>query len=134
MLRLTDLRASYADGRDEAIGFGALASWAARFAQYLISLGITPGERVAIMLEPSLAFYAALFGPMKAGAVAVPPSCRWTKPAARSCMRSGEPKAGARTIASKRFDTAPHVGCWVVRSPYFIPSSFNPSGSRKNTA
>lgn len=31
-----------------------------------------PGDRVAIMLEPSLAFYAAMFGSIKHGAVAVP--------------------------------------------------------------
>ena len=31
-----------------------------------------PGDRVAIMLEPSRAFYAAVFGAMKAGAIAVP--------------------------------------------------------------
>ncbi len=31
-----------------------------------------PGDRVAIMLEPSRAFYAAVFGTMKLGAIAVP--------------------------------------------------------------
>ena len=31
-----------------------------------------PGDRVAIMLEPSLAFYVSLFGVMKLGAIAVP--------------------------------------------------------------
>src|SRR5262249_7705434 len=34
--------------------------------------GIGPGDRVAIMLEPSLAFYGALFGTIKRGAIAVP--------------------------------------------------------------
>ena len=34
--------------------------------------GRRAGDRVAIMLEPSLAFYAALFGTMKLGAIAVP--------------------------------------------------------------
>ena len=34
--------------------------------------GARPGDRVAIMLEPSLPYYAALFGAMKQGAVAVP--------------------------------------------------------------
>jgi acyl-coenzyme A synthetase/AMP-(fatty) acid ligase len=33
---------------------------------------VAPGDRVAIMLEPSLAFYAALFGAIKRGAIAVP--------------------------------------------------------------
>ena len=34
--------------------------------------GVEPGDRVAIKLEPSRAFYAAVFGAMKAGAIAVP--------------------------------------------------------------
>jgi acyl-coenzyme A synthetase/AMP-(fatty) acid ligase len=37
-----------------------------------VASGVRPGDRVAIMLEPALAFYAALFGTMKHGAVAVP--------------------------------------------------------------
>ena len=36
------------------------------------SEGIEAGDRVAVMLEPSRAFYVAMFGAMKAGAVAVP--------------------------------------------------------------
>ena len=43
-----------------------------RFANWLVANGIGKGDRVAIMLEPSLAFYAALFGTMKCGAIAVP--------------------------------------------------------------
>ena len=43
-----------------------------RFAHWLAAKGVEPGDRVAIMLEPSRAFYAALFGAMKAGAIAVP--------------------------------------------------------------
>ena len=57
---------------DESLNFGELAVWSNRFANYLQQLGVTPGERVAIMLEPSLIFYAALFGAMKANCVAVP--------------------------------------------------------------
>jgi acetyl-CoA synthetase len=41
-------------------------------AHFLRDHGVGKGDRVAIMLEPSLVFYAALFGAMKAGAVAVP--------------------------------------------------------------
>lgn len=66
------IRIAFADGGDEAITFRDLSASSARFAHYLTELGIGRGERVAIMLEPSLAFYAALFGAMKAGAVAVP--------------------------------------------------------------
>jgi acetyl-CoA synthetase len=66
------VRIAHADGRDEALSFAELADWSSRFANWLVARGVAPGERVAVMLEPSLAFYAALFGAMKAGAVAVP--------------------------------------------------------------
>jgi acetyl-CoA synthetase len=66
------LRVAHADGRDETITFTDLAAWSARFAHWLAAEGVQPGDRVAIMLEPSLPFYAALFGAMKRGAVAVP--------------------------------------------------------------
>ncbi len=66
------VRVAHADGRDEAIGFGELAEWSSRFAHWLAARGVAPGDRVAIMLDPSLAFYAALFGAIKRGAVAVP--------------------------------------------------------------
>src|SRR5215475_2615809 len=56
----------HADGRDEVLGFREVARDSARFAHWL------PADRVAIMLEPSRAFYAALFGTMKRGAIAVP--------------------------------------------------------------
>src|SRR5882672_3670858 len=71
MSRLTDYT-SYAAGRDEAITFRELSEWSARFAHFFAARGVAPGDRVAIMLEPSLAFYAALFGAMKRGAIAVP--------------------------------------------------------------
>ena len=66
------IRIAHADGADEAISFGTLSEASARFAHHLAACGIAPGERVAIMLEPSLPFYAALFGAMATGAVAVP--------------------------------------------------------------
>ena len=68
----TAIRVAHSDGRDEIISFPALAEWSNRFANYLLSIGISPGDRVAVMLEPSLLFYAALFGTMKARAVVVP--------------------------------------------------------------
>jgi acetyl-CoA synthetase len=66
------VRVAHADGRDETIGYRELAGWSARFAHWLAARGVVPGDRVAIMLEPSLAFYAALFGTVKRGAIAVP--------------------------------------------------------------
>jgi acetyl-CoA synthetase len=56
----------------EDLTFEELASWSSRFAWFLADRGVRYGDPVGIMIEPSLAFYAALFGTMKAGAVAVP--------------------------------------------------------------
>jgi acetyl-CoA synthetase len=63
---------AHADGRDEAVSFRELSEWSGRFAHWLAARDVAPGDRVAIMLEPSLAFYAALFGAIKRGAIAVP--------------------------------------------------------------
>jgi acetyl-CoA synthetase len=66
------LRIQFADGRRETWRFGDLQAWSSRFANVLEAEGIVPGDRVGIMLDPSLAFYGALFGVLKRGAVAVP--------------------------------------------------------------
>src|SRR5438046_8043440 len=62
----------HANGPDEVLGFREIAEASSRFANYLASEGVKAGDRVAIMLEPSRAFYMAVFGTMKAGAIAVP--------------------------------------------------------------
>ena len=66
------VRLAHADGRDEALTFRELSEWSSRFAHWLAARGIATGDRVAIMLEPSFAFYVALFGAIKRGAIAVP--------------------------------------------------------------
>ncbi len=66
------VRIAHADGCDEALTFEDLSASSSRFAHWLAARGVGPGERVAIMLEPSRAFYVALFGAMKRGAIAVP--------------------------------------------------------------
>jgi acetyl-CoA synthetase len=66
------VRVAHADGRDEALTFRALSDWSSCFAHWLERRGIAPGDRVAVMLDPSLPFYAAMFGAMKRGAIAVP--------------------------------------------------------------
>jgi acetyl-CoA synthetase len=62
----------HADGPDEVLTFRDIAQDSSRFANYLAAEGVQRGDRVAIMLEPSRAFYMAVFGTMKLGAVAVP--------------------------------------------------------------
>jgi acetyl-CoA synthetase len=66
------VRVAHADGRDELITFRAIADASSRIAHWLASRGVGPGDRVAVMLDPSLPFYAAMFGAMKCGAIAVP--------------------------------------------------------------
>ena len=66
------VRVAHADGRDEAITFRAIADASSRIAHWLERRGVRAGDRVAVMLDPSLAFYAAMFGAMKRGAIAVP--------------------------------------------------------------
>jgi acetyl-CoA synthetase len=66
------IRIAHAAGRDENFTFQELSSWSSRFAHWLAARGIGEGDRVAIMLDPSRAFYVSLFGVMKRGAIAVP--------------------------------------------------------------
>ncbi|ASR52276.1 acyl-CoA synthetase [Blastomonas fulva] len=66
------VRIAHSDGTDEILSFDQIHAGAARFAHWLDSEGIKPGERIAFMLEPSLAFYVCLFGAMQTGAISVP--------------------------------------------------------------
>ena len=66
------LRIQDADGRMVAHTFGELREWSARFAGFLESAGVGAGDRVGVMLEPSLEFYGAIFGAVRRGAIAVP--------------------------------------------------------------
>jgi acetyl-CoA synthetase len=66
------VRVAHADGRDEAITFREISDWSSRIAHWLEARGVAKGDRVAVMLDPSLSFYAAMFGAMKLGAIAVP--------------------------------------------------------------
>lgn len=62
----------HAGGEDEVLSYARLAEDSSRFAHYLAQQGVQPGDRVAIMLDPSRAFYTAMFGVIKRGAIAVP--------------------------------------------------------------
>ncbi|MFT6457745.1 acyl-CoA synthetase [Pseudophaeobacter arcticus] len=66
------LRIAHSAGEDEIITFEEISCRSAQIAHYLDAQGIKKGDRVAVMIEPSLAFYSAMFGVIKSGAVAVP--------------------------------------------------------------
>ena len=52
--------------------FSELDAEAARFANALMSLGVEPGEKVAVMVPNLPEFVVAYYGILKAGAVVVP--------------------------------------------------------------
>lgn len=68
----TAVRIKFSDGHTEEYSFQFLSDQSSKFANYLERIGIQFGERVGIMLEPSLEFYVAMFGAIKRGAIAVP--------------------------------------------------------------
>ncbi|MEO7404878.1 MAG: AMP-binding protein [Burkholderiales bacterium] len=70
--RGTAIAVKFSDGHVEQYGFAELALLTAKFANWLVARGAAPGDRVAVMLEPGRAFYTALFGAVKRGAIAVP--------------------------------------------------------------
>jgi acetyl-CoA synthetase len=61
-----------AAGGEEILSYRQISADSSRFAHWLVAKGVVPGDRVAMKLEPSRGFYAAVFGAMKAGAIAVP--------------------------------------------------------------
>ncbi len=66
------VRIAHSGGEDEILSFDQIAAGAAQFAHWLDQQGVKPGDRIAFMLEPSLPFYACLFGAMQTGAISVP--------------------------------------------------------------
>jgi acetyl-CoA synthetase len=62
----------FADGHSEHYDYAVLAELSGRFANWLTTMGIAKGDRVAIVLDPGKAFYVSLFGSIKRGAIAVP--------------------------------------------------------------
>jgi len=68
----TAIRIQFDDGHREEYSFQELSRLSSQFANTLESLGIEKGDRVAVMLDPSLEFYVCLFGILKGGAIFVP--------------------------------------------------------------
>jgi acetyl-CoA synthetase len=88
----TGLRIKFADGETREYGFEELAKLSNRFANALAREGIGKGDRVAIMLDPSLEYYVALFGVLKRGAIAVPFYPQFGPEAVDFRLRDSSPK------------------------------------------
>lgn len=68
----TAISVKFSEGRSEHYPFDQLADLTGRFAHWLARRGIDKGDRVAVIVDPSLGFYVGMFGAMKRGAIAVP--------------------------------------------------------------
>lgn len=68
----TAVRVIFEDGAPESYSIGTLKRRTSQFANALEAVGIDRGDRVAVMLEPSLELYVSMFGVWKRGAVYVP--------------------------------------------------------------
>lgn len=68
----TAIRIKNSDGSKENYTFQEISRMTSQFAHMLERHSINHGDRVAIILNPSLEYYVSLFGILKRGAVAVP--------------------------------------------------------------
>lgn len=68
----TAVSIAHGDGQNEVITFDELAAKASQFANWLDQQGVQKGDRIAVMLPPSLLNYACIFGAILQGAIAVP--------------------------------------------------------------
>lgn len=66
------LNVKYRSGKNESYARGELRQKSSQFAHWLEAEGISKGDRVAIMLQPTVEFFIALYGIWKRGAVTVP--------------------------------------------------------------
>lgn len=66
------INVKFEDGHIESYTFNLVSGLSSKFANYLSNeLGIMKGDKVAIMLPPSLEFYVSLFGCWKMGAIVI---------------------------------------------------------------
>lgn len=68
----TAIRLKNSDRSSEFYTFGELSKLTSQFANMLEKKGIKAGDRVAVVLNPSIEYYVSMFGILKRSAVAVP--------------------------------------------------------------
>lgn len=87
------IRIKFSDGHTEKYTFGEMSKWTSQYAQMLERMGIGKGECIALLLQPSLAFYVSMFGIFKRGAVVVPCSPLFGSQAVNFRLEKSEAKA-----------------------------------------
>lgn len=65
------IRIKFSDGKTESYRFGEFSDYSRRFANYIESRSIAFGDRVALLLFPSIELYVGMMGTFRRGAVAV---------------------------------------------------------------
>jgi acetyl-CoA synthetase len=126
---------AFADGHDERITFRAIADLSSRFAYWLQDRGIGKGDRVAIMLEPSLPFYAALFGALKLGAVAVPLFTLFGPDGVRLRVKDSEPcLLVTNTVKAQEIGDSAGVPIVVADDTFVRSLSQHPTGFTPQTS
>ncbi len=68
----TALRIKFSDGSSEVYSFSEISNYTSQFANAIEELGVGSGDRVAVMMEPSLEFYVSMLGTVKSGSIVMP--------------------------------------------------------------
>ena len=116
-------------GPDLVLTAEAVALWSNRFANFLVAHGVVRGDRVAIMLDPSLAFYACLFGAMKSGATAVPLYTLFGRDGLALRVQDCQPKILV-TTADKMAISAGFAGTEVIQADNGFMAALATAGDR----
>ncbi|MEC8135536.1 MAG: AMP-binding protein, partial [Pseudomonadota bacterium] len=129
------VRIAHGNGNVETLSFGELRAGSNQFANWLISQGVQKGDRVAVMLEPSPAFYLALFGTMKMGAVAVPLFTLFGSDGLRLRLNDCSPKILLTTSdLAPSSDHAPHVAVHIADTAFLEQIKAQPAAFTPNTS
>jgi len=65
------IRIKFSDRTTKMVTFGEFSRFTCQFANHLETLGVGPGDKVAILLFPSIEFYTSMFGIFRRGSIAV---------------------------------------------------------------
>ena len=122
-LRLAPTSVAVIQG-DTALTYRELDAWCNRVANAYAGLGVSAGDRVALMFSNDLRFLPAFFGPMRIGAVAVPLNIRMGDEALalrrggrRGDGAGGRPRPGRARPARSRARSRASPTSWSTRPP-----------------
>jgi len=125
----TAIRIKFGDGRSEQYSFDEISDLSSQFANALEEENIQFGDRVAIMLDPSVEFYVSLFGTVKRGASVVPCFTLFGPEALQHRIKD----SGAKLLITTE-EKAPLLGDLPIQRVITIGSDFDEWIKRQPTA